>query len=83
VLLVSSVQSGKALQACAPQTEKPLPNNLYSFTSSLWACPANSAYTECIFSTYGLVRPNIRKSLDAQKAEKAVKIYRFYRAEKR
>jgi len=82
VLLVSSLQSGKAWQACAQQTEKPpLPRNLRSFTSSLCACPASSEYTECIFSTYGLVWYNIRNSLDAEKAKELVKIYGFHRAE--
>ena len=36
---------------------------------------------KCIFSTYGLVWFNIRNSLDVVKAEKLIKIYRFYRAE--
>jgi len=36
---------------------------------------------KCIFSTYGLVWFNIRSSLDAEKAEKLIKMYRFYRAE--
>ena len=40
-------------------------------------CPASSASIQCIFSTYGLVWSNIRNSLDAEKAEKLVKIYRF------
>jgi len=56
-------------------------HNLCSFTSSLCACPASSASIACIFSTYGLICSNIRKCLDAKKAEKLVKIYRFYRAE--
>jgi len=34
-----------------------------------------------ILTIYGLVRSNIRKSLDAEKAEKLIKIYQFYRAE--
>jgi len=37
---------------------------------------------ECIFSTYGLVQSNIKNSLDAEKAEKLGKIYRFYIDEK-
>jgi len=62
--------------------EKPLPHNLCSFTSSISACPASSESVEFVFPTYGLVCSNIRKSLDAEKAEKLIKIYRFYRAEK-
>jgi len=42
---------------------------------------ASSASIECIFSTYGLVWSNIRNSFDAEKAEKLVKISRFYRSE--
>ena len=61
--------------------KKPLPHNLCSFTSSLCTCPAISASIQCIFSIYGLVCSNIRISLDAEKAEKSVKICRFYRAE--
>jgi len=61
--------------------EKPLPHKLCCFTSSLCACPASSASIECIFSTYDLIWYKIRKSLDAEKAEKLVKIYQFCRAE--
>jgi len=49
-LLVSSLLSNKARQACAQQTEKPFPHKLCSFMSSFCACPANSASIECIFS---------------------------------
>jgi len=49
--------------------------------SSLRACPASSASIECIFSIYDLVCSKIRKSLDVEKAEKLVKIYRLCRAE--
>jgi len=34
-----------------------------------------------MFSIYGLIWSNIRNSLDAEKAERLNKIYRFYRAE--
>jgi len=82
VLLVSSLLNGKAWKACAQQTEKNLlPHKLCSFMSSLRACPASSASTECIFSIYDLVCSKIRKSLDAEKAEKLLKIYRLCRAE--
>jgi len=60
--------------------EKSLPYYLCCFMSSLCACPASSASTEC-FSTYGLIWPNITKSLDAEKAYKLIKIYQFYRAD--
>jgi len=50
-------------------SEKSLPHNLYSFTSSLCACPARSASVEC---TCGLVWSNIRNGLDAEKTEKLV-----------
>jgi len=33
------------------------------------------------FSTHGLVWSNIRNRLDAERAEKLMKLYRFYRAE--
>jgi len=39
------------------------------------ACPAGSASTECILSTYGLAWSNIKNSLDAEKAEKLVNVY--------
>jgi len=80
MLLVSSLLNGKAWQPCAQQTEKPLRHKLCSFTSSLCACPASSTSTECIFSIYDLVWSKIRKSLDTEKAEKLVKIYRLCRA---
>jgi len=41
----------------------------------------SSAFIEYLFSTYGLKWSNIGNSLDAEKAEKLVKIYQFYRAE--
>jgi len=61
--------------------EKPFSHKLCSFMSSLCTCPASSASIECIFSIYDLVCSKIRKSLDAEKAEKLVKIYRLCRAE--
>jgi len=57
------------------QVEKPFPHKLCSFMSSLCACPASSPSLECIFSTYDLVWSKIRRSLDAEKAEKSVKLY--------
>jgi len=45
------------------------------------ACPASSAFFSEFFQHNGLVWSNIRNSLDAEKAEKLVKIYRFYRPE--
>ena len=78
MLLVSSLQSGKAWQARPQQTEKPFPHNLWNFMSSLCACPASSASTECGFSTYDLVWSTIRNSVDAEKVEKLVKIYWFF-----
>jgi len=63
------------------QPEKPLSHKLYSFTSSLCACSASSAAIKCIFSIYGLVCSKIGKSLDAEKPEKLVKIYRLRGAE--
>jgi len=61
--------------------KKTLPHKLCSFMSSLCACPASSASIECVFSTYDLVWSKIRKSLDTDKAEKVVKIYRLCRAD--
>ena len=58
--------------------EKPLPQKLCSFTSSSCTCPASLAFIDCIFSTYGLLCFNIRNTLGADKAEKLIKIYRFY-----
>ena len=49
--------------------------------SYLFACPTSAASIECIFSTYDLVWSKIRKSLDAEKAEKLVEIYQLCRAE--
>jgi len=51
----------------AAKREKRLPHKLYSFTSSLYACPASSASTEYIFLIYDLVWSKIRKSLDAER----------------
>ena len=61
--------------------EKPLPRKLRSFTSRLCTCLVSSASIEFIFSIYDLEWSKIKKSLDAEKAEKWVKIYRFCRAE--
>ena len=72
VLLVSSLLSGLA-SMCTTNREKPFPHKLSSFMSSLCACPASSASTECIFPTYDLLWSKIRKSLDAQKAENWLK----------
>jgi len=74
----------KAWQTCTQQTEKPFPlHTNCSFMASLCACPASSVSIERILSTYDLVCwSKIRKSLDAEKAEKLVKIYRLCRAEK-
>jgi len=41
--------------------------------SSLYACPTSSASIECIFSTYDMAWSKIRKSLDAENAEKWLK----------
>jgi len=48
--------------------------------ASLCACPTSSA-SVVFFSTYDLVWSKIRTSLDAEKAEKLVKIYQLCRAE--
>jgi len=49
--------------------------------SSFSACPTISTSIEYIFSAYDLVWFKIRKNLDAEKAEKLVKIYQSCRAE--
>jgi len=49
--------------------------------SSLCACHASPVSIECIFSVYGLAWSNFRNSLNAEKAEKLVKICWLYRAE--
>jgi len=84
VLLVSSlIKWNKGLASmCTANRGKPLPHKLRCFTSSLCACPAGSASIECIFSIHDLVWSKIRKSLDAEKVEKLVKIYRVCKAEK-
>jgi len=61
--------------------ENLLSHNFCSFMSSLCACPASTASIERIFQC-GLVWSNIRNRLSAETAEKLVKIYWFYRAEK-
>jgi len=83
VLLVSSLLSCKAWQACAQQTKKATPTQHLQFHVKFMCntCPASSASIECIFSTYGFLCSNIRNSLDADNAEKLVKTYCFYRAE--
>ena len=73
--------SGKAWQACAQQTEKPIPHKLSSFMSNLCACPTSSASIERILSRNDLAWSKIRKSLDAKKVENLVKIYQLCRAE--
>jgi len=59
--------------------EKALPHKHCHFTSSLHALLVQHLRRD--FSIYGLVWFNIRNSWDAEKADKLVKIYRFYRAE--
>jgi len=49
---------------------KATPTQLNSFMSSLCACVASSASIQCIFSTYGLVRSNIRNRMGEEKAVK-------------
>jgi len=58
-----------------------IPHKLCSFTSSLCACPTCLSSIGCSFSAYDLVWSKNRKSLDAEKAEKLVKIYQLCRAE--
>jgi len=81
VLLVSPLLSGKAWQACAQQTEKN-----HSHTNSAVSCQVYVhallvQHLQFIFSTYDFVWSKIRKSFDAEKAQKLVKIYRLCRAE--
>jgi len=85
--LISQCVVGKFTPKCqglasmhTANREKPLPHKLCSFMSSSRACPGSSASTECIFSIYDLACSKIRKSLDAEKAEKLVKIYQICRA---
>jgi len=51
------------------------PTHTQLFHVKFMCIPASSASTECIFSICDLVWSKIRKSLDAEKAEKLVKIY--------
>jgi len=87
VLLMRSLLSGKAWQACAQQTERMMYKlKNHSHTNSavshqVYAHALLVQQLECIFSLYDLVCSKIRKSLDAEKAEKLVKIYRLHRVE--
>jgi len=59
---------------------KATPTQTLQFHVNFMYMPASSSSIWCIFSIYVLVWSNIRNSLDAEKAKKLVKIYRFYRA---
>jgi len=63
--------------------EKPPPHKLCSFTSNLCTCPASSASIYCsVFFPYMIwYGPTSETVCDTEKAEKLIKIYRFYRAE--
>ena len=82
VLLVSSLQSGKARQAYAQQTEKATRTQTLQFHARFVHVTCySSASLQDIFSTHHLVWSSYRKSFYADKAEKLIKICRFYRAE--
>ena len=70
-------------RTCRANREKPLPYNLCILTSCV--CSLHALLVQCPqyivhFSTYGLARSNIRNIFNAEKAEKLIKIYRFYGA---
>jgi len=82
VLLVSSLQSGKARQAYAQQREIATRTQTLQFHARFVHVTCySSASLKDIFSTHHLVWSSYRKSFYADKAEKLIKICRFYRAE--
>ena len=59
--------------------DKKLPNGFCEYISKLHNCPASSGSIKRIFSTFGFVWSKVRNRLGSDKAQKLVKIYRFYR----
>jgi len=60
---------------------KATPTQTLKFPVKFMCMPCQFSIYRVYFSTYGFVCSNIRNSLDAEKAEKLLKIYCFYRAE--
>jgi len=60
---------------------KATPTQPLQFHVKFMHMPSEFSIYVVYFSTYGSVWSNIRNSLDVEKVEKLIKIYRFYRAE--
>ena len=59
--------------------EHKLPDGFCEYVSKLHDCPASSGSIERIFSTFGFVWSKVQNRLGSLKAQKLVKVYRFYR----
>jgi len=78
VLLFNMVRLGKNAHR---KQRKATPTQPLQFHVKIVYMPSLFSIYIVYFSTYGLVWYNIRNSLDVDKEEKLIKIYRFYRAE--
>ena len=59
--------------------EAMLPAGFADHLRKLHFCPASSGGIERIFSAFGLVWSAVRNRLGAEKAQKLVRVYRFYK----
>jgi len=75
VLLVSSLLSGKAWQACTQHIEKNRSHITSAVSRQVYVHALLVKHLECVFSTYDSVWSNIRKGLDTERADNLVKIY--------
>jgi len=82
VLLVSSLISGKAWQACAQQTEKKHSHTNSAFSCEVYVHALLVQHLVSVFFQHIICNgPKSGKVFDAEGAEKLVKIYRLCRAE--
>ena len=81
VLLVSSLLSGKAWQACAQQTEKNHSHTNCAVAHQVYVHALLVQHQYSGFFQYMVWYGPTSNNYDAEKAEKLIKICRFYRAE--
>ena len=59
--------------------EEKLPAGFADHLRKLHCCPVSSGGIERIFSAFGLVWSAVRNRLGAEKAQKLVRVYRYYK----
>ena len=78
--VVAKFHSNKWWELARVRTQKKdnVPKEMCIFFKNLHSTVASSASVERIFSTFGLVWSKVRNRLGAEKAQKLVKIYRYF-----